>query len=417
MDSSSSKKPRASRPKVKTGCITCKQRRVKCDETKPECLRCSNFGRKCAGYPSKEESPPVKEMTLPVPRRLLSKAMQSSPSSSRSPSPSAIPLHARVASVARPLMPPGVVFQDEREYQYFCHFRDETSVELAAGFEPGLWNSLVLQACDNPSILRLTVATAALSLAKAPHSSSPDFEKDAHHQHALQQYGEALKGIREMVAMGQDSLRIALISALLIFCFESMHGDLGRAIAHVQSALDMIVKRISDSPRSYYFTRVNTIGRRGSGATIDDDLLTAFMRLDRPSLTLLSKRKENAPLLTTRIFTLLFSEEHLEIPRGFATIGEARIYLEDLKWRVLTTTQPPDTVKAFWEEDLDETSSPDLGSFPFQLKQWYEGPGVLNSSSNFALEFAHWHDAFSPLLNYAMSPAGEPMFIGAVTLH
>jgi hypothetical protein len=35
---------RARKPKVKTGCITCKIRRVKCDETKPECRRCIKFG-------------------------------------------------------------------------------------------------------------------------------------------------------------------------------------------------------------------------------------------------------------------------------------------------------------------------------------------------------------------------------------
>ena len=36
--------------KVKTGCITCKIRRKKCDETKPACLRCTKTGRKCDGY-------------------------------------------------------------------------------------------------------------------------------------------------------------------------------------------------------------------------------------------------------------------------------------------------------------------------------------------------------------------------------
>ncbi|TVY22990.1 hypothetical protein LHYA1_G008806 [Lachnellula hyalina] len=314
-------------------------------------------------------------------------------------------------------MPPGVVFQDQKEYQYFCHFRDETSVELATGFEPALWDTLVLQACDSPSILQLTVATAALSLAtKAPYANLWDSEKEVHHQHALQQYGEALKGIQKMVATGQDSMRIVLISALLIFCFESLHGDFRQAIVQVQSAIDMIVKRITNNTQAYHYPRVNALGIRGS-AEIDDDLLTAFMRLDRPSLTLLSKRKENAPLLTTRIFTLLFSEEHLEIPRGFAGTAEARVYLEDLKWRVLTTTQPPKSVTSFWQEEPEEENSPDFSIVPLQLKQWYEGSGALNSSSNLAIEFAHWHDAFSPLLNYATTPPGESMFLGAVTLH
>ncbi|ODV83167.1 hypothetical protein CANARDRAFT_191074, partial [[Candida] arabinofermentans NRRL YB-2248] len=34
----------------RTGCFTCKQRRRKCDETKPECNNCINSNRKCAGY-------------------------------------------------------------------------------------------------------------------------------------------------------------------------------------------------------------------------------------------------------------------------------------------------------------------------------------------------------------------------------
>ncbi|KAF5231754.1 hypothetical protein FANTH_13276 [Fusarium anthophilum] len=34
--------------RVKTGCVTCRQRRVKCDEAKPSCRNCSRFGRSCS---------------------------------------------------------------------------------------------------------------------------------------------------------------------------------------------------------------------------------------------------------------------------------------------------------------------------------------------------------------------------------
>ncbi|KAM0668102.1 hypothetical protein MY8738_000861 [Beauveria namnaoensis] len=37
-------------PKVKTGCVTCRVRRVKCDETKPHCKRCTAYGYVCDGY-------------------------------------------------------------------------------------------------------------------------------------------------------------------------------------------------------------------------------------------------------------------------------------------------------------------------------------------------------------------------------
>ncbi|KXH27275.1 hypothetical protein CSIM01_02559 [Colletotrichum simmondsii] len=34
----------------RSGCLTCKRRHRKCDETKPECLQCLGQGMKCAGY-------------------------------------------------------------------------------------------------------------------------------------------------------------------------------------------------------------------------------------------------------------------------------------------------------------------------------------------------------------------------------
>ncbi|KAF2167517.1 hypothetical protein M409DRAFT_66055 [Zasmidium cellare ATCC 36951] len=40
------------RAKSKTGCGTCKIRRIKCDESKPSCNKCVSTGRKCDGYES-----------------------------------------------------------------------------------------------------------------------------------------------------------------------------------------------------------------------------------------------------------------------------------------------------------------------------------------------------------------------------
>lgn len=39
----------------KTGCITCRKRKKKCDETKPECMNCQKNSYKCLGYPGKSE--------------------------------------------------------------------------------------------------------------------------------------------------------------------------------------------------------------------------------------------------------------------------------------------------------------------------------------------------------------------------
>ena len=42
-------------PKSRSGCETCKARRVKCDESRPECKRCVSFGRRCGGYAANPE--------------------------------------------------------------------------------------------------------------------------------------------------------------------------------------------------------------------------------------------------------------------------------------------------------------------------------------------------------------------------
>ncbi|KAI5456091.1 hypothetical protein BGZ63DRAFT_397396 [Mariannaea sp. PMI_226] len=44
------KKPRQFAPKSRLGCKTCKIRRVKCDLSRPSCLKCQGTGRACDGY-------------------------------------------------------------------------------------------------------------------------------------------------------------------------------------------------------------------------------------------------------------------------------------------------------------------------------------------------------------------------------
>ncbi|CAG8979869.1 hypothetical protein HYALB_00002642 [Hymenoscyphus albidus] len=72
------RKTRASKPKVKTGCQTCKIRRVKCDETKPSCLRCVKFGHQCDGYVSKHTTKPSQGSPTGASRMLVPKGPGSS---------------------------------------------------------------------------------------------------------------------------------------------------------------------------------------------------------------------------------------------------------------------------------------------------------------------------------------------------
>ncbi|GME42961.1 C6 transcription factor [Neofusicoccum parvum] len=52
----------------KTGCITCRRRKKKCDETKPACLHCQKNNVHCEGYPPKEFWKSGKQRTVPARR-------------------------------------------------------------------------------------------------------------------------------------------------------------------------------------------------------------------------------------------------------------------------------------------------------------------------------------------------------------
>ncbi|KAM3540802.1 hypothetical protein ARSEF1564_006270 [Beauveria bassiana] len=51
--------------KTRTGCITCRIRRVKCDEAKPMCNRCMTSGRMCDGYKSPPQKPSKQTASTP----------------------------------------------------------------------------------------------------------------------------------------------------------------------------------------------------------------------------------------------------------------------------------------------------------------------------------------------------------------
>lgn len=279
----------------------------------------------------------------------------------------------------------------------------------------------MLKACKNPYIRDLVTATAALSIAYGQPLNTRDQLADSHHQYALQKYGIALQGLGLMASTanegGQDCpIRIACVSSLLVFCFENIHGSIGRGVLQIQSTLDMIVKQISEMPLPYYFLRV------GAPTTlhhslIDYDLLTAFMRLDGPALAIMSRLKGYPPKPASRVFSQIFFSEELQIPSSFTTITDARVYLDDIKWRTVPINQPPESVFAQFDQNTKDDVSPTMDSVPFQLRDWFQSADITGRSSNLSFRLSQWHDAFAPLLNFSLTLAGAIILIPSVTLH
>ncbi|KAK1964311.1 hypothetical protein LY78DRAFT_682590 [Colletotrichum sublineola] len=70
---------RASKPKVRTGCTTCKRRRIKCDEAKPSCQNCLKRRTMCEGYQFQPQPPATASQQLRA-ARLIGSALLVQPS-------------------------------------------------------------------------------------------------------------------------------------------------------------------------------------------------------------------------------------------------------------------------------------------------------------------------------------------------
>lgn len=132
-------------PKCKTGCLTCRTRRVKCGEEKPECLRCTKLGRKCDWY-----DPDRPEMSSTGLARRASAGSSPTASSIASPTASIIATSS------------AIIEKDEKETRSLNFFINNTAPELAGDFKSRFWNSLVLQRChSDPPIRHAVIALGA----------------------------------------------------------------------------------------------------------------------------------------------------------------------------------------------------------------------------------------------------------------
>lgn len=343
---------RQSKPKVRTGCKTCKYvksfisdhphirslftnpehrtRRIKCDETKPECVRCLRFGTRCDFKSSERASArPVQ----PNGRLLQPKT------------------HASSDVVITATLPFTILFHDETEYQYFRYFRDETGKDLAGYFGESLWRYTIPQACQNDVELRnLMVSLAALSRAQ-------DSIQDAasHRLYALSRYDHSIKKINSAINSKpeREATRIALISALLVFCFESLLGEHTTSIRNMQAALKLLRTHISHLKPRYSETQpVSEV------PDMDYGLLAAFVRMDntirgRPA----SKRIDRASILEVQSLT-----PSITIPSTFSSMLEAKNHL--VEFHSIAMSQLKATGAKIAENEKIRSS------LMLQLKRW-----------------------------------------------
>lgn len=283
-----------------------------------------------------------------------------------------------------------ISFQDDHQERYFHLFRNETAIELSGGFGSELWSRLVPQACHGePCILHCAVALSALSKAfKLGRSPAHYHTSEPHHEYALQQYSKALRGVREVIAKGKDSLRTVLIAALLIFCFENFHGDVRLALTNVQSAVELMHDWLAENA-----VRSISQGLSPSPSVIEDSIVTAFTRLD---IHLMSWVDSPHPI---RGGILQYAVPNRSpIPAGFNTFLEAAICFEHVVNQVF--------------QFLNSVQITKRRCYGLPYNGIYDENGNQFEESPAAVELGHWSAAFKPIFDQARGQDMEMESLG-----
>ncbi|TKW53006.1 Transcriptional regulatory protein moc3 [Colletotrichum tanaceti] len=210
---------RASKPKVRTGCITCKRRRVKCDEIKPSCQNCLKRRVSCEGYGLK---PPRASSQLHQLFRSSHSPIRVEPSYQ------------------------GLVFTTQLQKDHFDQWLSFAADILV--FPSQLITDMI------PQIARsdLAVRNAVFAIGAAALGSSTREErltgKGLYYADALEYYNRALK-LTAKSPPTEETFPGVLMTCLLFFVFEALQGGRKAALTHLNhgsNILNQYEKRVQN---------------------------------------------------------------------------------------------------------------------------------------------------------------------------
>ena len=199
--------------KAKSGCLTCKRRKLKCDEGKPTCMRCENSHQHCAGYPhlfAELQRPPFAVASYP-PERLLS-AFKATP----------------------------------HEWQAYDFYINQACPNIGGSLDHDFWHELVLRfAQDQESVRSAVFSLGHLSWHAIECRSGPCHCE--HYQHALRYYN---KSIVSLDHTGKDHALILMLTCALFTCLEAILGHPENVIALIRGGHEIGEQLLSNPDSS-----------------------------------------------------------------------------------------------------------------------------------------------------------------------
>lgn len=369
---------RASVPKVRSGCVTCKRRHVKCDEAKPACQRCLKWQGFCDGYKTAELAPPRDDKR----RRLSSPSARSEKSDSGLPDNfEALQLSDQYGAGenSSPESSQNNEF-DEHWETFYCDCWSSLANNLGGGwFSSQLFTQTIPQISQvEPAIRYALMAIGALACSLFPNivpaGPSGGDGNDYHYNAALTHYGQAIRLIRlQQEPNSASTLRVAVVACILFACFEILHGSHGAAVNHISFGSLMLSGQAS-------------VGQ----LELEDEILQAFERMEWSAWSI--------GLMTGSVQVPIEINSRLsldDMPTKFSGLGEARRWWDAIQHWTLYFSQA--------------MAGPTYADGDFL-------PGIKTMQSQCLGMLERWNDMFWPLYNPASSPRKGSSYLQATSL-
>jgi len=322
-----------------------RRRRIKCDEGKPHCLRCSSTGRVCDGYIS--------------PAATVIGSSWENHSWDHSATPIVVQSYRPDIATNRDgpsrlsVQPQLYAFDTPKEAESFDFFQSYSVRELTGLFRiyEKFWHDSVLPASmTQPTVRHAVTALGALHLSFATgHSTSvPEDTSDAQVRFAAQQCNRSFKAFSEYTdSQGLNNQLSALVACILYICVASLQGHQSLAAIHFRNGINL----------------VNNLSRSGKSisqeATAYDaqfaSLVAILTTLETQARSLLCNENLPACITASKPDYPLFSKDEVV----FHTITEAWNFFEVLL----------NDLQCFFRDQESESHWPIRGSYP-------QGPSV-----------------------------------------
>ncbi|KAF2712408.1 hypothetical protein K504DRAFT_488842 [Pleomassaria siparia CBS 279.74] len=219
--------------RVKTGCETCRVRRVKCDETKPECLKCTKAGRKCQGY-----------------KHVSRHSRSNSPSAAASfRNPSFLVVPQKISPISIPRNPSRSLSPDSAENRSFFYFQTHTLPKWTEFFDSDLWSQKIMQLSHTEPAIKHGIL-ALSTMHERFESMTPIFSAKTN-DFAFVQYMQAVKHSNDLLTAheeGKVDLEKVLIACIIFTCYENLAGNYRAANMHLRNGLRILSQQKRGSP-------------------------------------------------------------------------------------------------------------------------------------------------------------------------